>query len=94
MMHKKYSVKTKAVEQQCDPMFLNILGDSISRKYNSTVNADYFWRAGIIRDFLLYTYTMSMFIIINFFTVSKCIALIILFFFFLIVGCAVRFAGS
>ena len=54
----------KAVEQQCDLMFLNILGDSISRKYDSTINADYFWRAGIIRDFLLYTYTMSVFILI------------------------------
>ena len=45
-------------------MLLNILGDSISRKYNPTINADYFWRAGIIRDFLLHTYTVSMFIII------------------------------
>ena len=68
-------------------MFLKIF--YINRKYNPTINADYFWRAGIIRDFLLHTYTVSVYN--NFFIVNKCIALILFFFNF---GRAAQLAGS
>ena len=43
-------------------MLLNILGDGISRKHNPTINADYFWRLGIIRDFHFVTYLYNIYL--------------------------------